>query len=140
MVTRPVFMYELQTAVQTRLLGNSTLAGIITGVFEQAPEGQAFPYITYGQHVDGGMYTFGHVNANGLFLLDIFSQQGKDDECYQVLAEVKQSLQTTASNPPLVLPDYGLAYMNYDWSTILKEPDYDVRHMPVRFRVKATEL
>jgi hypothetical protein len=140
MVTRPVFMYELQTAVQTRLLGNSALAGIITGVFEQAPEGQAFPYITYGQHVDGGMYTFGHVNANGLFLLDIFSQSGKDDECYQILAEVKQSLQTTASNPPLVLPDYGLAYLNYDWSTILKEPDYDVRHMPVRFRVKATEL
>jgi hypothetical protein len=30
--------------------------------------------------------------------------------------------------------------MNYDWSTILKEPDYDVRHMPVRFHVKAYEL
>jgi hypothetical protein len=139
-VTRPAFMYELQVAAQTRLLGGSTLMGIITGVFEQSPEGQTFPYITYGQHVDGPMYTFGHVNADGLFLLDIFSQQGSDDQCYQILAEVKLLLQTTPTNPPLTLLDYGLAYINYDWSTILKEPDYDVRHMPVRFRVKASEL
>jgi len=140
MVTRPVLMLELQVAVQTRLLGDSTLMGMITGVFEQAPEGQAFPYITYGQHVDGTDPTFRKMNANSLFLMDIFSQQGADDQCYQILAEVRRLLQTADTNPPLTLTDYGMAYLHYDWSTILKEPDYNVRHMPVRFRVKAYEL
>jgi hypothetical protein len=140
MVTRPVLIYELQVAVQARLTSDSTLMNIITGVFEQAPEGQAFPYITYGQHVDGTEPTFRKMNANSLFLMDIFSQQGSDDQCYQILAEVRRLLQPSDTNPPLMLADYSMALMNYDWSTILKEPDYDVRHMPVRFHVKAYEL
>jgi hypothetical protein len=140
MVTRPVLMFELQVVVQARLIGDSTLMNIITGVFEQAPEGQSFPYVTYGQHVDGTEPTFRKMNANSLFLMDIFSQQGSDDQCYQILAEIRRLLQTSDTNPPLTLADYGMAYLHYDWSTILKEPDYDVRHMPVRFRVKAYEL
>ncbi len=138
--TRPVFMYELQVAVQTKLTGDTTLMAIITGVFDIAPEGQSFPYITYGQHVDGVGPTFGKMNNDGMFLLDIFSQAGSDDECYQILAEVRRLLQTTPSNPPLTLADYGVASINYDWSTILHETAYNVRHMPVRFRTRAYEL
>ena len=139
--TRPALMYELQVAVQTKLTGDSTLMGIITGVFDIAPEGQPFPYITYGQHVDGVGPTFGgKMNNEGLFLLDILSQAGNDDECYQILAEVRRLLQTTPTNPPLALADYGMSYLNYDWSTILHETEYNVRHMPVRFRTRAYEL
>jgi len=134
-------MFELQVAVQTKLTGDTTLMGIITGVFDIAPEGQSFPYITYGQHVDGVDPTFsGKMNNEGMFLLDLFSQAGSDDECYQILAEVRRLLQTTPTNPPLSLADYGVAYINYDWSTILHETDYNVRHCAVRFRTRAYEL
>jgi len=138
--TRPVLLYELQVALQARFTADATLMQIITGVFDIAPEGQTAPYITYGQHVDGAMPTFGHVNSEALFLLDIWSQQGSDDQCYQILAEVKRLLQTTPTNPPLVLPDYGQIYMHYVWSTILHEESYNIRHMPVRFHSKAVEL
>ena len=138
--TRPVYLLELQIAVRARLIGDTTLAGIISGVFDLAPEGQTTPYITFGQHVDGVMQTFGKVNSNALFLLDIFSQAGSDDECYSILAEVRRLLQTTPSNPPLVLADYGQVYLMYEWSTILHETAYQIRHMPVRFRSKAVEL
>ncbi len=138
--TRPMYLLELQIAVQTRLTGDSTLMGIVTGVFDIATERQATPYITYGQHVDSAWPTFGKVNSDALFLLDIFSQQGSDDECYQILAEVLRLLQTRPGNPPLTLPDYGQVVMNYEWSTILHETEYNIRHMPVRFRSKAVEL
>lgn len=138
--TRQEYLLELQIAVQARLTGDATLMAIIMGVFDIASEGQTPPYITYGQHIGGPMPTFGHVNSESLFLLDIFSGAGSDDECYQILAEVRRLLETTPSNPPLALPDYGMAYLRCEWSTILHETDYQIRHMPVRFRTKATEL
>jgi len=135
-----MYLLELQIAVQAKLTGDTTLMGMITGVFDIATEGQATPYITYGQHVDSAWPTFGKVNSDALFLLDIFSQKGSDDECYQILAEVVRLLQTRPGNAPLTLPDYGQATMNYEWSTILHETEYNIRHMPVRFRSKAVEL
>ena len=138
--TRPMYLLELQIAVQAKLTGDSTLMGMITGVFDIATEGQATPYITYGQHVDSAWPTFGKVNSDAMFLLDIFSQAGSDDECYQVLAEVVRLLQTRPGNAPLTLPDYGQISMMYEWSTILHETEYNIRHMPVRFRTKAVEL
>ncbi len=138
--TRQEYLLELQIAVDGRLTGDSTLMGIITGTFDIAPERQTPPYITYGQHVGGSMPTFGHVNSESLFLLDIFSGAGSDDECYQILAEVRRLIETRPGNTPLTLPDYGVAYLKCEWSTILHDPDYNIRHMPVRFRSKATEL
>jgi hypothetical protein len=138
--TRQEYLLELQIAVDARLMGDSTLMGMITGTFDIAPEKQTPPYITYGQHVGGTLPTFGHVNSESLFLLDIFSGAGSDDECYQILAEVRRLIETRPGNTPLVLPDYGVSYLKCEWSTILHETDYNIRHMPVRFRTKATEL
>lgn len=140
MPTLPMLLLELQIAVQARLTGDATLAGMVTGVFDIAPEGQTTPYITYGQHVDSTMPTFGKPNSDAMFLMDIFSQAGSDDECYAILAEVRRLLETRPTNAPLTLPSYGQVYLAYQWSTILHETTYQIRHMPVRFRSKAVEL
>lgn len=113
--------------------------GIITGVFDEAPEGQLPPYITYGQHTDAAWETFQKVNSEALFLLDIWSKQDSDDECYQILAEVRGLIETRPGVPPLVLPSYGEIIMKYEWSTIFREQDSGYRHMPVRFHSYATE-
>jgi hypothetical protein len=139
MVTRPAPILEIQTAVQSRLTGDSTLMGMITGVFEEPIEGQALPYISYGQHVDGPYYTFGKVGHEGFFLLDIWSNASNKDECYHILAEVRQLLVTTPTNPPLALPDYGPCNFIYEWSTIFKEEEFAIWHMPVRFMTRTVE-
>jgi hypothetical protein len=140
MVTRPAPILEIQTAVQSRLTGDSTLMGMITGVFEEPIEGQALPYISYGQHVDGPYYTFGKVGHEGFFLLDIWSNASNKDECYHILAEVRRLLVTTPTNPPLALPDYGPCNFIYEWSTIFKEQEFAIWHMPVRFMTRTVEM
>jgi hypothetical protein len=139
MVTRPAPILEIQTAVQSRLTGDSTLMGMITGVFEEPSEGQPLPYISYGQHVDGPYYTFGHINHEGYFLLDIWSNARNKDECYHILAEVRRLLVTTPTNPPLPLPTWGPCNFIYEWSTILKEEEFNIWHMPVRFMTRTVE-
>jgi hypothetical protein len=139
MVTRPAPILEIQTAVQSRLTGDSTLMGMITGVFEEPIEGQALPYISYGQHVDGPYYTFGKVGHEGYFLLDIWSNASNKDECYHILAEIRRLLVTTPTNAPLALPDYGPCNFIYEWSTIFKEEEFAIWHMPVRFMTRTVE-
>jgi hypothetical protein len=130
---------ERQVAIQTRLLGDTTLMGMITGVFDEAPEGQAAPYITYGQHTDAPFETFGKVNSEALMLLDIWSTRDSDDECYQILAEVRRLVETRPTTAPLVLPSYGEIIMRYEWSTLIREQDSNFRHMVVRFHSYASE-
>lgn len=138
--TRPMAVLEIQTAVQAKLLGDATLSGMITGVFDQVPQNKPLPYISYGQHVDGPYPTFGgHWNSEAYFLLDIWSNASGDDECYRILAEVLRLLATRPDNLPLTLPSYGHVGMWYEWSTILHEEDYGIRHMPVRFLSRAVE-
>lgn len=139
MVTRPSAVLEIQIAVQVAMTGDVTLMALITGVFDEAPEGQIAPYITYGQHVDGPYEMFGSVNSEALILFDIWSQQDNDDECYQILAELRRVLETRPNNPPLVLPSYDLAEIRYEWSTIIHEQESGFRHMPVRFHTIAIE-
>jgi hypothetical protein len=139
MVTRTEALLEIQVVTQARLTGDAVLMGIITGVFEEPIEGQPLPYISYGQHVDGPFYTFGHVNHEGFFLLDIWSAASNKDECYAIRAEVRRLLVTTPTNPPLALPSYGSCGFTYDWSTIFKEEEFAIWHMPVRFMTRAVE-
>ena len=139
MTTRPMAVFELQIAVQAKLTGDATLMGMITDVGDQIVEGQAFPYISYGQHVDGTWATFGHWNSEAFFLLDIWSAASGDEECYRILAEVIRLLQTRPDNAPLTLTNYGLVGMKYDWSTMMPPDEFGIRHMPVRFLSQAVE-
>jgi uncharacterized protein DUF3168 len=133
MPTRPMAVLELQTAVQYRLLADTTLMAMITGVFDAAPERQAPPYITYGDHISEPFATFGHWNARVTFMLDIWSEATGKEECYRILSEVVRILVTTPTNPPLTLTDYGQAGMHFDWSTTIYESDFALWHMPARF-------
>jgi hypothetical protein len=138
--TLPEVMLQLQTAVQERLTGDPVLMGIITGVFDWAPERQTFPYVTYGQHVDGPFDAFGLVGTNGYFLLDVWSgDTSSSDECYAILSEIKRLLCPAYGADALTLVDYSLVDFAYEWSTILFDNENRLRHMPLRFAVQAQQ-
>ena len=73
MVTTPFVLTEFQTAAQARLTGDTTLMGLITGVFDMdnVAQGQALPYVSYGSHYGTPFKTFHHTNSESYFLLDI---------------------------------------------------------------------
>jgi hypothetical protein len=140
MTTRQMAVLEIQTAIQSRLTGDTTLMAMITGVFADVREGQVPPYISYGQHVDGPWPTFGKLNSEAYIWLHIWSKDTGDEECYRILAELIRLLPTSPSNPPLTLPSYSMVRLWYEWSTILYDPEFSIRHMPVRFLAQATEM
>jgi uncharacterized protein DUF3168 len=140
MTTRPSAILEIQTAFHSRLTGDSTLMGLVTGIFDGAPEGQPPPYITYGDHVDGTMPTFGgHWNCQATIMLDLWSQSLDKAECYQILAEVNRLLVTTVNNPPLPLQHFGPANVVYEWSTTVYEDLFTLWHLSARYLVRAIE-
>jgi hypothetical protein len=115
--------------------------GMITGVFERAPEHQPYPYISYGVHSDGPWPVFGKGGSSALFMLDIWSDDnGSSDECYAIFAEVRRLLVTTPTNPPLTLVNWKSVSLEYQFSTILYDAQYGIRHMPIRFLSRAQEV
>lgn len=136
MPTTPFVLTELQTAVRARLIGDTTLMAMITGVFDvdNVAQGQALPYISFGNHQDQPLRTFRHTNSEGFFLLDIWSDVSRE-QAYAVMAEVLRLL--CDANNPLVLAHYNQCKMEYDWSTALFEQnpsDWHTGdwHVPVR--------
>ena len=118
MVTIPFVLTELQTAVQARLTGDSTLMGLVTGVFDMdnVAQGQALPYVSYGSHYGTPFKTFRHTNSESYFLLDIFSDVSRE-QTYAIMAELERLL----DGKPLTLTDYSQAMMEYEWGTALFE-------------------
>lgn len=56
-----------QQAIYSRLTGDATLMALITGVFDKAPEGQAFPYIDIGDGDEAPFRTFGALFGHETF-------------------------------------------------------------------------
>ncbi len=59
-------LFQVQQAVYGVLTADGTLAGLVTGVFDRAPENQPFPYITLGRAQTKALDTFdrnGHLET-----------------------------------------------------------------------------
>jgi hypothetical protein len=135
MVTTPFVLTELQTAVYARLTGDSTLMGMITGVFDidNVAQGQAMPYISFGNHINQPYKVFRKTNSEGYFLIDIWSDVSRE-QAYAIMAEVLRLL----DGQPLTLSHFNQGMMEYEWSTALFEQnatDWHTGdwHVPIRF-------
>lgn len=138
--THSTIVLELQTCVTTRLLANSDFMALATGIFDDVPELQKYPYVSYSSHTEVPWLAFGQNGADVLFLMDIWSELAGDDECYQLLGIMNTELSNNRDNP-LVLENFHLVQFAYDWSTIQQESDtktlQKLRHMPVRYHALA---
>lgn len=138
--TRTEYILSLQTAIQARLTGDGTLMALVTGVFDQPPQSQPCPFISYGTHIGGNWHLFGFRNSEIYFYLDIFSTQIGSEECYRVLAEVNRLLETTPANPPLTMPEWGQVLLSCEWNTATYDLGHKEWHMSARYHSIAVEI
>lgn len=141
MATLPFVLLEMQDAVHALLTGDAVLTAMVRGIHDadMVPENAPMPYITYGPHVDQSWPTFGHLNSDALFLLDIWSGKSRA-EVYAILAEIKRLLGGTTGSMTLVMPDYGSCMFQYEWSTTIYNQDTKFWNGPMRYHAYSVEL
>ncbi len=133
----------LQAAVYAKLTADTGAGGLlstsapkIAGVYDDLPEGQAFPYIVIGDAIEAPWSTMGRDGDEGVITLHIWSQARGFREALMVLDRVNELLDGGA----LDVGGYSHVATMYESSETLRDPDGVTRHVVARYRVLVQEL
>jgi len=123
----------VQSAVYAVLTGDVTLAGMITGVFDgQAPEGTAYPYVSYGPAIETPDSAFGVHGRATLVTLDVWSEYRGMAEANAIMSRIHELL----AEQPLMVPGFVHVATRFEFGQTLVDPDRPgLRHGVLRFRV-----
>lgn len=88
-----LYLNDLQKAVFSLLSNDSILSGLVSGIYDHAPDGAAFPYVSFG---DVRMADWSTKTTRGLeyeFELHAWSRNGGKRQCSLIMDVVNDVLQ-----------------------------------------------
>jgi len=132
-------MAAVQAAVYSKLTADVGAGGLlnvtspmITGVFDEVPDGQSFPYIVIGDQNEASFSTMAKDGGVLLITLHIWSQAKGFREAELVLGRANYLL-----DGALVITGYAHVGTVYEGADTLRDPDGITRHIAARYRVYA---
>jgi hypothetical protein len=131
---------DVQKAVYGILKGDGTLTGMITGVFDGAPQNQAFPYITIGEQTAIPFRAHDTSGEETTITVHIWSKNenwgpGSYKEALLVLDEVNRLL----GDKGITVPGYNVVWSFYEFSQAMVADD-EVRHVAAQYRIILQEV
>ncbi len=129
---------ELQTAMYTKLTGDTTFMALVTGVFDYGavPQNQPYPFVSIGNGTEGPNNAFGTRGYDAIIQLDIWDNSNGFKTCYGILARMN----TLLDQQSLTLATQKHVYTLYDFSTTLNDPGLNtIRHIPVKYKTFTQE-
>lgn len=128
-------LLEIQSAVYQRLSGDGELSGMVTGVFDGVPESQTHPYVELGEAIETPRNTSNDFGREVVVTLHIWDRYRGFARCLAIANRITALLDHQA----MVLPGHQVVSVRHEFSQTLKDPDPEIRHVPVRFRL-TTEM
>jgi hypothetical protein len=130
----PLLVGSVQRAIYDILSQDRVLRDMVTGVFDDVPEDQAFPYVQLGDRTETNkpstMLTQGRENT---LTLHIWSRAKGYLEAKQIGNRVIELL----DDVPLYLPGWTWEHTGYEFGAYMRDMDGITRHGVLRFRVRA---
>jgi hypothetical protein len=128
-------LWPLQEAVYSRVTADAAFMGLVTGFFDEVPEGQPYPYVSFGSITE--VVDDAH-NARGLaanLVLHIWSAYRGFREAAEILA----ALDAVLDRQPLTVAGFRDVSIAHQQHTELRDPDPSIRHINVSYRVWMTK-
>lgn len=129
-------MNDVLKGVYTKLTGDATLMGMITGAFDFTPEKQAFPYVTTWDIFETPLNTFDKVGKNVLIRLRIWTEY----EGFKEAATIKSRIDTLLDNGTIMLTNHKLVSLEFEESTPIIDSFNQTRFLQVSYRCKMQEV
>ena len=120
----------LRNAIYTTLNSDATLGALISGVYDDAPEGTAYPYIVLG---DDTATNEGSKTLDGnqhIINIHVWSRYRGRKEATQIMERIYFLLHNASIN----LVNASLVNIRQEFNTILVDGDGITRHGIMRFR------
>lgn len=128
-------LWPLQVAIVQALRADATLTGLITAVHDEVPEPAPFPYVSLGSVTEQPDDNHGQRGIAAAVVLHIWSTYRGNRECAQILAALDALLDRRA----LTVPGWKDISVAHQQAEFLRDPDPDIRHVNVRYRVWMTK-
>jgi hypothetical protein len=120
-------------AIITKLRSDETLSSLVSGIFDDVPQGQPFPFIVIGEMSETPFSTFGRSGRTSSITVNILSQYKGFKEATGIYAQVNQLL----DGQELTLGGYALISLRFTTSQFIK--DGETRHIPAVYEVITQE-
>jgi hypothetical protein len=130
----------IQTSIYSALSGDSTLGALVTGVFNDVPEGQVYPFVQIGTATQRPWHTMGGPTTglgwNTTVTVHVWSRFQGDAEALSILNRVITLLNFAA----LSVTGYTTVLCELDQARVLVEQvdKIETRHIPAVFRVRVS--
>jgi len=111
--------FSLQQSIYTILTADSTLNGLITGIFDHVPQGTEYPFVTLGE---SAIRDFSNVEKQGteaMLTLRIFSREAGRKEAAIIMERIVSLLH----NVNHTVEGQSLVSIQYQSSNIMLEDD-----------------
>jgi hypothetical protein len=127
-----VAIWALQRGIYQALAGSSGLTTLLSGarIYDDAPQGAAFPFITLGQSVVRDWSTGTEDGAEHELTLHVWSRVGGKKQVQEIIEAIRGALH----DQPLMLADHHLINLRHEFSEARLDPDGDTFHGIVRYR------
>lgn len=119
----------LQAAIYARLKADPALTAAVSGVWDEPPEGAAYPYVVIGDAVetpDNNLAAFG---SRVVATLHVWSSYRGFSQANTIAGHLMRLL----DHQPLTVAGRGLIAARHEQTITMRDPDTDVRHVAVRF-------
>lgn len=123
--------WPLQVAIVGKLDGDEKLAALVSGVYDEPPEKAQHPYITVGNITEVPDDAHDRQGLNATVTLHIWSRYRGFKEALEVLGHLDRVL----DRQPIVVPGWTNVSIAREWHDTMRDPDPEIRHIPVRYRV-----
>ena len=123
--------FELQTALYSRLSGDSTLTSTLgAGIYDEVPEGSSFPYAVMGETTSMDFGTKDVHGSENTMTLHIWSQYRGAKESKNIMDRLHDLLH----NYSLSVSGANLINLRFEFTDLIRDPDGITRHGVMRFR------
>lgn len=125
-------VWPIQTAIYSTLTGDAALTGDITGVFDEVPEGQAYPYISIGEVTVTSQGAHDRFGARSTITLHGWSTYHGKKEITALIGHLLRLL----DQQTLEVDGHHTVAVRHEQTVTQRENDTDIRHAAVRFAVE----
>lgn len=128
-------LWPLQQAVYAKLTADTALMQLVTGVYDEVPESAAYPYVSFGSVTElvDDAHTQRGLTTN--LVLHIWSKY----RGFREAAGILSALDAVLDRQPLTLTGFTDVSVAHQQHQELRDPDPEIRHINVTYRVWMTK-
>lgn len=125
-------VHPVQKAVYGRLSGDPTLAGLVTGVYDEVPEGTVHPYVRIGDHLSIPDNDHGGFGREITVTIHVWSRARGNSQGQAIANRIGELLDHRRD---LTVAGHRVISIRQEFDQALPDPDPELRHHVLRFRI-----